>query len=183
MSKEHPAMTTDAVELVDALVRRAGAVPGGGSVDGAVGRPVLQVEQLDLFDIVFSLCAYHQPDTYALPEGYTPPSLAIADYYWRAFLMMLVVIAHNPSTCGRKAWAEYPTLRAMMHMCITNSFVFPPAASGEQSEEMRATEMQIAMQEKQCILEFETHLAAASTKVDKKWPENVWALDISEIAI
>ncbi|OQR71178.1 integrator complex subunit 1-like [Tropilaelaps mercedesae] len=165
MSKEHPAMTTDAVELVDALVRRAGAVPGGGSVENGVGRPVLQVEQLELFDIVFSLCAYHQPDTYALPEGYTPPSLAIADYYWRAFLMMLVVIAHNPATCGRKAWAEYPTLRAMMHMCITNSFVFPPAASADQSEEMRATEMQIAMQEKQCILEFETHLAAASTKV------------------
>ncbi|XP_022672380.1 integrator complex subunit 1-like isoform X2 [Varroa destructor] len=163
MSKEHPATQTDAVELVDVLIRRAGLVPGGGCIEGGVGRPVLQVEQLELFDIVFSLCAYHQPENYALPEGYTPPSLAIADYYWRAFIMMLVVIAHNPSTCGRKAWTEYPTLRAMMHMCITNQFVFPP--SGEQSEEMHNTETRIAIREKQLILEFETHLAAASTKM------------------
>lgn len=44
-------------------------------------------------------------------------------------------------------------------------FVYPPPSLGEHSDELRVRELQIAQLEKQQILEFESHLAAQSTKV------------------
>ncbi|XP_002435477.4 integrator complex subunit 1 [Ixodes scapularis] len=161
MSKEHPLNPSDALELVEQLVRRASAIYKEDS------HPVLVVERTDLIEIIFHLCAYHHPENITLPSGYTPPNLAIADYYWKAWIMLLIVVAHNPSTFGEVAWGSHPTLRSMMEMCITNHFVFPPPtlAVGEKADEIKTREMQISQIEKQKILEFETHLAAASTKV------------------
>ncbi|XP_003746940.2 integrator complex subunit 1 [Galendromus occidentalis] len=157
MSKDHPPTAAETIDLFDQLIRRAGVVYRDD------GPAVLHVERLEIFDIIFSLCAYRRPEMYTLPEGYTPPTVAVADMYWRAMIIMIIVIAHNPSTCGRKAWTEYPILRTMMYMCITNSFVFPTAVTAEQGEEMKATEAQIALQEKHSILEYEMHLAANTT--------------------
>lgn len=161
MSKEHPLNPSDALELVDQLIRRAAAIYKEDS------HPVLVVERTELIEIIFHLCAYHHPENITLPAGYTPPNLAIADYYWKAWIMLLIVVAHNPSTFGEMAFASHPTLQSMVEMCITNHFVFPPPtlAVGEKADEIKAREMQIAQIEKQKILEFETHLAAASTKV------------------
>ena len=160
MSKDHPLTAADTIDLFDQLIRRAGIVYRDD------GPAVLHVERLEIFDILFSLCAYRRPEMYTLPEGYTPPTVAVADMYWRAMIIMVIVIAHNPTTCGKKAWDEYPILRAMMRMCITNSFVYPTASSAELVEEMKATEAQIVLQEKHSILEYEMHLAANSqTKV------------------
>jgi hypothetical protein len=49
---------------------------------------------------------------------------------------------------------------------LFSHFTYPPPtiAMGEQVEEARAKELQIAALEKQQILEFESYLAAASTK-------------------
>ncbi|KAH7957411.1 hypothetical protein HPB52_018572 [Rhipicephalus sanguineus] len=161
MSKEHPLNPSDALELVDQLIRRAAAIYKEDS------HPVLVVERTELIEIIFHLCAYHHPENITLPAGYTPPNLAIADYYWKAWIMLLIVVAHNPSTFGEMAFASHPTLQSLVEMCITNHFVFPPPtlAVGEKADEIKAREMQIAQVEKQKILEFETHLAAASTKV------------------
>jgi len=71
--------------------------------------------------------------------------------------MLLMLIAHNPSSLGAEAWNMFPTLRALMEMCITNDFTTAGALSDQQ-------ELQVAAMEKQAILEFETLLAAASTK-------------------
>lgn len=89
--------------------------------------------------------------------GYTPPNLAISTLYWKAWLMLLMLIAHNPSSLGSEAWNSFPTLRALMEMCITNDFA---TSSGTTDQ----TELQVVAIEKQTILVFETHLAAASTK-------------------
>lgn len=89
--------------------------------------------------------------------GYTPPNLAIGTLYWKAWLMLLMLIAHNPSSLGSEAWNSFPTLRALMEMCITNDFA---TSSGTTDQ----TELQVVAIEKQTILVFETHLAAASTK-------------------
>ncbi|KAL3185664.1 hypothetical protein MRX96_028572 [Rhipicephalus microplus] len=161
MSKEHPLNPSDALELVDQLIRRAAAIYKEDS------HPVLVVERTELIEIIFHLCAYHHPENITLPAGYTPPNLAIADYYWKAWIMLLIVVAHNPSTFGEMAFSSHPTLQSLVEMCITNHFVFPPPtlAVGEKADEIKAREMQIAQVEKQKILEFETHLAAASTKV------------------
>lgn len=161
MSKEHPLSASDALELVDQLVRRAASIYKEDS------HPVLIVEQMEFSELIFHLCAYHHPENISLPAGYTPPNLAIADYYWKAWIMLLIVVAHNPSPLGENTFATHPTLQSMIEMCITNHFVFPPPtlAVGDKADEIKAREMQIAQIEKQKILEFETHLAAASTKV------------------
>lgn len=158
MSKDHPLIPSDALELVEQLVRRAASIFKEDS------HPVLAVERTELIDIVFHLCAYHHPENITLPLGYTPPKLAIADYYWKAWITLLIIVAHNPSSFGQIAWEGHPTLRSMMEMCITNHFVFPPPTMtvGEKGDDIKTRELQISQVEKQKILEFETHLAAAS---------------------
>ena len=89
--------------------------------------------------------------------GYSPPNLAIGTLYWKGWLMLLMIIAHNPANLGSEAWDVYPTLRALMEMCITNDFATSSGSTDQQ-------ELQVSAIEKQTILEFETHLAAASTK-------------------
>ncbi|XP_064459431.1 integrator complex subunit 1-like [Ornithodoros turicata] len=161
MSKDHPLNPSDALELVEQLVRRA------ASIFKEDTHPVLAVERTELIDLLFHLCAYHHPENISLPSGYSPPKLAIADYYWKAWIMLLIIVAHNPSSFGQIAWEGHPTLRSMMEMCITNHFVFPPPTmtAGDKGDDIKTREVQISQVEKQKILEFETHLAAASTKV------------------
>ncbi|KAJ4450136.1 hypothetical protein ANN_01543, partial [Periplaneta americana] len=159
LSKEHPLAPPDTLELADQLLKRAAS-------QSSEGVPMLQADKLDIIDLIFNLSAYHHPDNINLPAGYCPPLLAIANLYWKAWIMLLILSAHNPTTFGSVAWEKYPTLRTLMEMCITNHFTYPPPtmAMGEQVEETKAKELQIAALEKQQILEFESHLAAASTK-------------------
>ena len=71
--------------------------------------------------------------------------------------MLLMLTAHNPGSLGAEAWNHYPILRLLMEMCITNDFSSLSTASDPH-------ELQVSAIEKQQILEFESHLAAASTK-------------------
>jgi len=50
---------------------------------------------------------------------YCPPQLAIANLYWKGWIMLLILSAHNPTTFGNVAWEKYPTLHTLMEMCIT----------------------------------------------------------------
>jgi hypothetical protein len=50
---------------------------------------------------------------------YCPPQLAIANLYWKGWIMLLILSAHNPTTFGSVAWEKYPTLHTLMEMCIT----------------------------------------------------------------
>ena len=52
--------------------------------------------------------------------------MAITGSYWRAWQLLLIMTAHNPEEFGSLGWDSYPTLRAMMEMCITSQFVVPP---------------------------------------------------------
>lgn len=174
LSKDNSLSAPDALEIVDQLLRRCAAVHNQGFL-------MLEADNRDVFDIVLRLTAYHYPENIILPQGitvitsslyfkfgfkffsfvflkgYTPPSLAISTLYWKAWLMLLMLIAHNPSSLGSDAWNLFPTLRALMEMCITNDFTTTGTLSDQQ-------ELQVAAMEKQAILEFETYLAAASTK-------------------
>lgn len=115
----------------------------------------VSVDKMEIFDLIFNLCAYHHPENIDLPVGYSPPTLAITNLYWKGWALLLILSSHNPTTVGAEGWNKYPTLRALMEMCITNHFVFPQAPD----------ELQMLTLEKEAILQFETHLAAASTKV------------------
>ncbi|XP_063229314.1 integrator complex subunit 1 isoform X2 [Bacillus rossius redtenbacheri] len=159
LSKEHPLQAPDTLELVDQLLKRAAILPSEGF-------PMLQVDKVDIIDLVFNLTAYRHPENIDLPQGYCPPHFAVTNSYWKAWIMLLILSAHNPTTFGSLAWEKYPTLRVFMEMCITNHFSYPPPTmdNTELSEDAQAKELQMAAQEKEQILEFESYLAAASTK-------------------
>ncbi|XP_052774424.1 integrator complex subunit 1-like [Mya arenaria] len=161
LSRDLPLPPPDAVEYADVLIRRAANL-------NADGRDVLLVERLEFFDALLNLCTYRHPENITLPSGYTPPQLAISNLYWKAWIILLVISAFNPATFGLSAWENYPTLKCLIEMVMTNNYKFPPpttAVDDAAIEEVRARERQLSEQEKQEILEFEGHLAASTTKV------------------
>lgn len=159
LSRELPLGPADAMELADHLVKRAAAVQAD-DVD------VLKVERVQLIDAVLNLCTYHHPENIQLPPGYQPPNLAISTLYWKAWPLLLVVAAFNPENIGLAAWEEYPTLKMLMEMAMTNNYSYPPCTltDEESRTEMINRELQVSQREKQEILAFEGHLAAASTR-------------------
>ncbi|XP_063908867.1 integrator complex subunit 1 isoform X2 [Zophobas morio] len=158
-SKEHPISPTEAIEISDQLIRRAANLPQDCA-------PPLVVDNIEIIGIYFNLCSYNYPENITLPAGYVPPSLAISGLYWKVWLILLILAAHNPVTFGNEVWNKYPMLRMFMEMCITNHFSFPPPTMATLDEDYQSREQQILALEKQKILEFETHLAAASTKME-----------------
>ncbi|XP_007939442.1 integrator complex subunit 1 [Orycteropus afer afer] len=159
LSRELPLGPADAMELADHLVKRAAAVQ-------ADDVEVLKVGRIQLIDAVLNLCTYHHPDNIQLPPGYQPPNLAISTLYWKAWPLLLVVAAFNPENIGLAAWEEYPTLKMLMEMVMTNNYSYPPCTltDEETRSEVISRELQTSQREKQEILAFEGHLAAASTK-------------------
>uniref|UniRef100_A0A671TY99 Integrator complex subunit 1 n=1 Tax=Sparus aurata TaxID=8175 RepID=A0A671TY99_SPAAU len=159
LSRDLPLGPADAMELADHLVKRAAGVQSDDL-------EVLKVERIQLIDAVLNLCTYHHPENIQLPAGYQPPNLAISTLYWKAWLLLLVVAAFNPQKIGLAAWDGYPTLKMLMEMVMTNNYTYPPCtvADEDTKTEMINRELQISQREKQEILAFESHLAAASTK-------------------
>ncbi|KAK3090472.1 hypothetical protein FSP39_012133, partial [Pinctada imbricata] len=164
LSHDLPLPAPDAVELSDQLVKRAASL----CLDGKYRQVVLRFERLELVDALFNLCTYRHPTDISLPKGYKPPSLAISNLYWKSWVILLILTAFNPRTFGLAGWENYPTLRCMMEMTMTGNYNFPPptmATDGKAVEELRQREKQVHEHEKQLILEFEGHLAAATSKV------------------
>uniref|UniRef100_A0A3B3B352 Integrator complex subunit 1 n=1 Tax=Oryzias melastigma TaxID=30732 RepID=A0A3B3B352_ORYME len=155
LSRDLPLGPADAMELADHLVKRAAGVHSD--------LEVLRVERIQLIDAVLNLCTYHHPENIQLP-AYQPPNLAISTLYWKAWLLLLVVAAFNPQKI-LAAWDGYPTLKMLMEMVMTN-YTYPPCTITDEDTktEMINRELQISQREKQEILAFESHLAAASTK-------------------
>ncbi|KAL4148797.1 hypothetical protein QTP88_002952 [Uroleucon formosanum] len=149
LSKEHPLNSPDALELVDQLIRRAALLHVYQNYN------TIRADKCELFEILLNSCAYHHPDKIELPLGYTPPQLAISNLYWKTWLIMLIYCAHIPLVFGTLACRKYPMLRIFIEMCITNNFSFPTFLE----------DLQLQSVEKQKILEFESYLAAASTKI------------------
>ncbi|XP_061404832.1 integrator complex subunit 1 [Lethenteron reissneri] len=165
LSRDLPLGPADAMELADHLVKRAAGVQAEGAPPCA-HMDVLRVDRIQLLEAVLNLATYHYPENIHLPAGYTPPTLAISNLYWKAWLLLLVVMAFNPQNIGQVAWEDYPTLKMMMEMAMTNNYAFPPCTVGDEESraELTARELQMAQVERQDILQFESHLAAASTK-------------------
>lgn len=147
LAKEIPVSAAEVFELAEQLVRRACALP-------AEDNP-LQVDKLEVAEYIFELCQFNPPDNITLPAGYSPPQLAITSLYWRAWILLTMVAAHNPHNFAERAAATYPTLRALIETCITNK----PSIEWSVCS---ATEAERAETERAAILQLETHLAAAS---------------------
>ena len=122
--------------------------------------------------MIFDITAYRPPLNIQLPEGYQPPSLAISKLYWKGWILLLVLSAFNPKTIGMCSlymymyvllpplsplpgslgWSEYPSLKGMMEMVMTNNYSFPPSMALETLEdgslEMRDSALMREMQVK-----------------------------------
>ncbi|XP_034943269.1 integrator complex subunit 1 isoform X2 [Chelonus insularis] len=158
--KENGLSQLETMDIIDQLVRRA-------SINSSESVPMLQAQDLQIIEKIFKLCVYQPPESINIPSGYTAPKLAISNIYWKGWVILLILAAHNPTTIGAVGWKTYPILRTLMEMCITNHFLYPPPTMvlPEIIEQERAKELQTEMIEKQVILEYESHLAAASSKV------------------
>jgi len=157
LSKDHHVQPPEAIELSDALIKRAAAL-----FDGDLSSPTLIVQREDIFNLLLKSASYRIPDNISLPLGYDAPFMAISDWYWKVWIQMLIITAHNTSKFKSLGWDSYPTLGLLIEMSITNQFDYPPPTSSK--EDLKNRELQIAAIEKQQILQFESHLAAASSK-------------------
>ncbi|KAJ2944701.1 hypothetical protein O0L34_g4058 [Tuta absoluta] len=147
LSKDTPVAPAEVFELVEQLVRRACALPPEENP--------LQVDKPDIAEYIFQLSHFHPPDNITLPAGYTPPPLAITSLYWRGWILLAMLAAHNPSGFAEHAAATYPTLRSLTETCITGK----PSIEWSNST---AAEAERAEAERAAILQLETHLATAS---------------------
>ncbi|XP_016953336.1 integrator complex subunit 1 [Drosophila biarmipes] len=120
----------------------------------ATNIPAVQANKFDIIDFLFSMSEYHHPENIRLPSDYEPPKLAIIAFYWKAWLILLMISAHNPSTFGAFCWDHYPTMKMMMEICITNQF---------NNSAANKDELQIITVERDHILQFETYLAAQTS--------------------
>ncbi|XP_065665824.1 integrator complex subunit 1 isoform X2 [Hydra vulgaris] len=144
------------LDIIEKVVLRAAKLNSGSC--GIV------IERTEVINMLLNLSAYTHPKDINLPVGYNPPNLAISNLYWKAWWVLLVLVATNPSTIGVQVWQDYPTARCMMEMIITGAYSFPPlAVQGFSSEEIQANELQVSRAEKDDIIEFESHLAAATS--------------------
>lgn len=149
ITKEIPFSIPDAMEIVEQVVRRAAGLK-------IIDYPPLEANKLDIIEFLLNMAEYHHPEKIMLPSGYEPPKLAITALYWKAWNILLMLSAHNPSTFGSYCWTNYSILKSIMELCITNQF-----------SEIRVSdeELQVISLEKSQILEFERHLAAATSKM------------------
>ncbi|KAM7343453.1 integrator complex subunit 1 [Cochliomyia hominivorax] len=148
ITKEIPFTIPDTFDIIISLIKRA-------SIMRITNCPVVQANKFDIIDFLFSMAEYHHPENINLPVDYEPPKLAITVLYWKAWLIMLMISAHNPSTFGAFCWNHYPTMKMLMEMCITNQF---------NETAMSKEELQIVPLERDHIVEFESYLAAQTSQ-------------------
>lgn len=112
LSKEHPISAPEVLEICDQLIKRAANLPQDCA-------PPIIMDKVEIIDFFFNLSSYNYPENITLPAGYVAPKLAITNLYWKVWLILLILAAHNPLSFGSLAWNKYPTLRMFMEMCIT----------------------------------------------------------------
>ena len=50
---------------------------------------------------------------------------SFADYYWRCWILILILSMCNLQALGKEVFESYPTLKMLMEMCLTGDFKFP----------------------------------------------------------
>ncbi|XP_037940861.1 integrator complex subunit 1 [Teleopsis dalmanni] len=148
ITKDIPFSVPETIEIIMLVIKRASAMK-------ATNYPAVEANKYEIIDFLFNMAEYHYPENIKLPEDYEPPKLAISILYWKAWMIMLMISAHNPSSFGSFCWNQYPTMKTLIEMCITNQF-----NENNGSKE----EPQIQAIERNHILEFETHLAAQTSQ-------------------
>jgi integrator complex subunit 1 len=85
---------------------------------------------------------------------------AVNVLYWQSWQILLILTALDPKGFGSIAWQQYPTLRILMEMIMTDDYNFPPQSSVTHqmtAERYRAIEQQSIATERSEILDFENY--------------------------
>ncbi|KRZ29938.1 Integrator complex subunit 1 [Trichinella pseudospiralis] len=111
-----PLSGLETFEIVEAIVHRSCASPFNDQVN-------LQISDGKIIDYILQCCVLripHQPGQHMV-------KLANATFYWRAWIVTIILGALNPKSVGEVLWNCYPIAQCFMHMIITDDFVYPPS--------------------------------------------------------
>lgn len=111
----------------------------------------LKLSKIEQFvDALFNICLYK--------FGTNSPPLVVTILYWKAWQILLLLSALDSKGFGKTAWENYPTLRLLMEMIMTEDYNYPPQSSITEEisiDRFRSIENQTCLIEKQEILDFE----------------------------
>lgn len=124
ITKDIPFNIPETFDIIILLLKRPSSLRNSNC-------PLVQANKYDIIDFLFSMSEYHHPENIKIPADYEAPKLAITVLYWKAWLILLMISAHNPSTFGAFCWSHYPTIKLLMEMCITNQFNEIPMSKEE----------------------------------------------------
>jgi integrator complex subunit 1 len=69
---------------------------------------------------LFYICSY---------KYQVPSKLVISLLYWKAWQILLILSALDTKSFGRMTWEQYPTLRLLMEISMTEDYNYPPQSS------------------------------------------------------
>jgi hypothetical protein len=134
---------TDALSILERITLRAARCANATGVQ-------FQVKNLRLIDAIFKLSIHKSPHS-------ASSLFANAGLYWRACLVAVIISCFNPAF-AELVWHQYPTLKALLEMCIVQQWHFPPLESEAKQlieRARQAREAEIAL-----IIKFEGDAAA-----------------------
>ena len=153
-----PLLSSAALDVCESIVRKAAAASVAG------GRP-LEVLELELINPLLHSTTYKPPNSITLPTNYRQPQVSVSILYWKAWAILLLIGARNPTTIGKKIWETYPSARLLMEAVIIGEFTWPPqTAASEQLtlDDLISKDLQEREHEKAGIIQLEDFLAKAS---------------------
>ena len=109
----------------------------------------IKISNVDQYlNALFKIALYEFPKEYSLilPKSFNPPVLAISSFYWKTLQILLILTASDPKGFGHIAWENYPTLRLLMEIIMTDDYSFPPQScltNEVTDEKFRAIENQV----------------------------------------
>ncbi|VDD81504.1 unnamed protein product [Mesocestoides corti] len=127
----------------------------------------------DMIDLLYACCAYCTDRE--VPSELT--ELGFKESYWKVSLALVALAAHSPKTCGAHLWINYPTVRMLMEMVITNNFTYPPLNAAVDTTSVESERLNKEL-ETQMILRLESYLSGPSAEVKRSSDEELKTGDI-----
>ncbi|KAH9283387.1 Integrator complex subunit 1 [Echinococcus granulosus] len=139
----------DAAAIVCELIWRSTAL----SIDnGSESSNFSKLEEL--IDLLYACCSFCADCE--LPNEI--PEMAYKEPYWKVSMALVALGTHSPKICGAYLWTNYPTVRKLMEMVITNDFTYPPLNASSDATSVESERLNKELED-QMILRLEAYLA------------------------
>ena len=151
----------EAFDLIKGLLTKAAQLESNNTL------PLkFEVDFHQLIATIFKLSMYHHStvDT-SLNSVKHNINFAYSDLYWKGCLLIVIIATYNPDTIGYIVWENYPTMKCMMEMVMTNNYSFPPLTGpNELIESIKLSLIQLTRAEKEDILAYENMVSTSSNR-------------------